>query len=237
MHEREFDRYAEEYSALHAASIAGSGEGPDFFAEYKIRDIARECGQLAAKSPAGGPPSLAICDFGAGIGESVPWVRRYFPQAQLTCLDVSQRSLELAEKRFPAAARFVLYAGGELPLATGEFDIVYAACVFHHIPDDEHLPLLRELRRVLRPGGRLFVFEHNPWNPLTVRIVASCAFDENAVLVEARAMKRRLVAAGFPRPSTRYRLFFPHALRALRPLERWLAWLPLGGQYCVIARR
>ena len=42
MGEAEFDRYAEEYNALHAASIAASGEEPEFFAAYKIRDIARE---------------------------------------------------------------------------------------------------------------------------------------------------------------------------------------------------
>jgi hypothetical protein len=34
----------------------------------------------------------------------------------------------------------------------------------------------------------------------------------------------------------RYRVFFPHALAALRPLERLLAWLPLGAQYYVCAR-
>jgi SAM-dependent methyltransferase len=238
MDEREFDRYAEEYSSLLAASIGASGEAPDFFAEYKIADIARAAGPLAARAAAENPPRpLAICDFGAGIGESVPWVRRYLPRAQLTCVDVSRRSLELAERRFPGAARFVVLAGEELPLASGEFDIVYAACVFHHIPAADHLRLLGELRRLLRPGGLLFVFEHNPWNPLTVRVVRSCPFDENAVLMSAPTLKRRLVAAGFPPPATRYRIFFPHALRALRPLEPWLAWLPLGGQYCLIARR
>ena len=48
MKEAEFDEYAERYEALHAASIAITGEGPEYFAEYKIRDIARAVGRRAA---------------------------------------------------------------------------------------------------------------------------------------------------------------------------------------------
>jgi len=81
------------------------------------------------------------------------------------------------------------------------------------------------------------VFEHNPYNPLTVRIVNRCPFDEHARLVRGGVMKQRVMAAGFSAATIRYRVFFPHALRVLRPLERALAWLPLGGQYYVLARK
>ena len=50
-------------------------------------------------------------------------------------------------------------------------------------------------------------------------------------------MRRRLRAAGFADCTIRYRIFFPHALRFLRPLEAAMTWLPLGGQYCALARR
>ena len=84
---------------------------------------------------------------------------------------------------------------------------------------------------MLRPGGSLFVFEHNPFNPLTVRVVNTCPFDANAHLIRGSLMKRRLLGAGFASAKIRYRVFFPHFLRWLRPLEGALAWLPLGGQY------
>ncbi|WP_429292339.1 hypothetical protein [Paraburkholderia sp. CI3] len=42
MDKAEFDSFADEYLSLHARNIAASGEGPEFFAEYKIRDIAEE---------------------------------------------------------------------------------------------------------------------------------------------------------------------------------------------------
>jgi hypothetical protein len=42
MDEAEFDKFADEYYAKHAASISASGEGPEYFAEYKI--LIRLCG-------------------------------------------------------------------------------------------------------------------------------------------------------------------------------------------------
>jgi ubiquinone/menaquinone biosynthesis C-methylase UbiE len=209
--------------------LAFSGEGPEYFSEYKIKDIARECGP---SSRSGGSP-VRILDFGSGIGNSVPYVQRYMAGAELTCLDLSKRSLEVAEKRFPGQAQYTSFDGASIPFPADHFDIAYAMCVFHHIDHADHVTLLRELHRVIRPGGSLFIFEHNPLNPLTVRVVNTCSFDENAHLIGGSDMRRRLLAAGFSSAKTQYRIFFPHFLRALRPLEPALAWLPLGGQYYV----
>jgi ubiquinone/menaquinone biosynthesis C-methylase UbiE len=233
MDEPEFDKFANEYYAMHAAGISMSGEGPEYFAEYKIRDIAREYEQHfpIVDSP------VKILDFGAGIGGSIPYVRKHFASAQLTCLDLSRRSLEIAEKRFPSLAEYVHFDGSSIPFPSEHFDIAYAMCVFHHIDHAEHISLLKELRRVIRPGGSLFIFEHNPYNPLTVRVVNNCPFDENARLIRGADMQRRLMAAGFASAKIRYRIFFPNILRALRSLEMVLTWLPFGGQYYVLSRK
>ena len=233
MDEVEFDKFADEYYAVLADSIAASGEGPKYFAEYKIADIAREY-EISALGTNKCP---RILDFGAGIGGSVPYVAKHFPTARLTCLDVSRRSLEVAEKRFPLLAEYVHFDGAQIPFPDAHFDIAYAACVFHHIDHDKHISLLQELHRVIRPGGSLFVFEHNPFNPLTVRVVNSCAFDENARLIRASDMRRRLKKAGFAHTSNHYRIFFPHALKFFRPLEKAMGWLPLGGQYYSLANK
>ena len=167
----------------------------------------------------------------------MPQVRKHLPGSQLTCVDVSRRSLDIAERRFPGMATYVHCSGSQLPLPDHRFDIVFASCVFHHIDPAEHGALPREVHRILLPGGTIFVFEHNPWNPLTLRAVRSCPFDENAQLIRGATMKRRLRAAGFTGGRLRYRIFFPHALRILRPLERALTWLPLGAQYYALARK
>jgi SAM-dependent methyltransferase len=227
MNEAEFDKFADEYYASLVAGIAISGESPEYFSEYKIADIARECRPQVLAQDDG----VEVLDFGAGIGNSVPFVRRHFANARLTCLDLSQRSLEVAEKRFPGQAQYVSFDGARIPFPADHFDIAYAMCVFHHIDHADHVTLLQELNRVIKPGGSLFIFEHNPFNPLTVRVVNTCPFDENAHLIRGAEMKRRMLRAGFASARTRYRVFFPHFLRGLRPLESALTWLPLGGQY------
>lgn len=231
MNEAEFDKFADEYYASLVAGIAVSGESPEYFSEYKIADIARECRQQSLTRDA----SVQVLDFGAGIGNSVPYVRQHLASAQLTCLDLSQRSLDVAEKRFAGQAHYVRFDGARIPFPANHFDIAYAMCVFHHINHADHLTLLQELNRVIKPGGSLFIFEHNPFNPLTVRVVNTCPFDENAHLIRGGEMKRRTLSAGFASAKTRYRVFFPHFLRGLRPMEGALAWLPLGGQYYVRA--
>ena len=230
MDEAEFDRFADEYRAMHAASIRLSGEQPEYFAEYKIADIAAELGREHAVA-------RTALDFGAGVGYSVPFFARHLPATRVTCLDVSRKSLDLGAARHGAAAEFRHFDGRRIPYADGTFDVALASCVFHHIPHAEHVALLTEIRRVLTPGGRLFVFEHNPLNPLTRHAVNSCEFDEHAVLVLAPTMKRRVRAAGFATAAVRYRIFFPHVLRGLRPLEARLKWLPLGAQYYVVAHK
>jgi len=233
MQEAEFDKFADEYYAQHLASIGASGEGPEYFARYKIQDLAWE--QATQACPATAPP--AILDFGTGVGGSVPHLKAQFPQSPLTCVDVSKRSLELAASRFPGQADFRLFDGRKLPLETASCDIVFAACVFHHIPHDAHVGLLSEWRRVLRPGGIAMVYEHNPYNFMTRRVVNSCAFDANARLITARQMLEQFSQAGLADPVVRYRVFFPRMLRALRRWERRLAAVPLGAQYYVVATR
>jgi SAM-dependent methyltransferase len=144
----EFDRFADEYDAQHRANIAITGESPEFFAEYKIRAFARQARER-------GIAPASIIDFGSGTGNAVPYFRRYLPQAALTSADVSQRSLELAESRFPGAARQLRIDNDRIPAEDASFDTAFSACVFHHIEHEQHLLWLCELHRVVRPGGML----------------------------------------------------------------------------------
>ena len=225
MDEAEFDRFAEDYLQTHRRNVRVSGEAPDYFARYKIEEVRRLWTAAGVAEP------RAIVDLGAGIGNSLPHLAKNFPSARIIALDVSQRSLAIAESRFPGMADFVCYDGGEIPLPEGGVDLVFSSCVFHHIAAAEHVAIFRRLRRVLAPGGRMIVFEHNPLNPVTRYIVATCEFDENAVLIPAPAFKARQRAAGFGKVSAAFTGFFPAGLKALRPLERFMTGLPLGAQY------
>lgn len=225
MNAPEFDKYAEDYEAMHQASIAFSGCETAYFAEYKI---------AFAASVARG--ASTIVDFGAGIGNSIPHFRHYFPQASLICADTSAESLSMAARRFPGPER-MMAVQESLPLADRSSDLTFAACVFHHIEPKRHEYWLSELHRVTDQGGTFVLFEHNPYNPLTQKAVAGCEFDKDAILIRARDMAQTMSKSGWRDIQIRYHVFFPQALAGLRGLEPALGWLPLGGQYSVTARR
>jgi SAM-dependent methyltransferase len=224
----EFDLFADEYHEQHTANIAITGEGPEYFAEYKVAD-------LAALVCRRGLSSDDVLDFGSGIGNSLPYFRKYFPGSSLSCADVSACSIQIARARFPGSEKYFL-VDRSIQVPDQSQDIVFSACVFHHIPHEEHLLWLAELRRITRPGGLLAIYEHNPLNPLTVRAVNTCPLDVNARLIRSTVLRRRAQRSGWANADVDYKLFFPAALKALRPLETHLEWCALGAQYRMIAR-
>jgi SAM-dependent methyltransferase len=225
----EFDLLADEYHQQHQANVAITGERPEYFAEYKIADLAMLVRQQ-------GLADGRIFDFGSGIGNSIPFFRIYFPQREVHCADVSARSIEIALARFPGNENHLL-VDKAIPVPSESQDIVFSACVFHHIPHEDHQHWLAELHRITRPGGLLAIYEHNPYNPLTVRAVNTCALDANARLITGAAMRRSAVMAGWKNARVDYKLFFPSILKALRPLEPHLGWLGVGAQYRMTARK
>lgn len=225
----EFDKFAEEYLATHKSNLAVTGESPDYFARYKIVEIARRLRAL-------GVAPKRVLDFGCGIGNSAPHLHKAFPDAQITGVDVSEKSLSVARARFPGAAEFVAYdPKGAPPAPADGYDLIFSACVFHHIEPAEHEAIFRRLHERTSKGGLMAIFEHNPVNPVSRYIVATCPFDENAVLIPAGELARRQRQAGFRRVDVTYTGFFPGPLRALRALEPMMAGLPLGAQYYTLA--
>ena len=208
-------------------AIGASGEDVAFFARLKV-DLLRSCIDRA-------PPR--ILDFGCGIGNITAQLAAEFRGAQVTGCDVSVRSIANATARNTNGERVTFLAfGAALPFADSSFDLAFTSCVFHHIDRAEHEYWAKELRRVLAPGGALFVFEHNPYNPLTQRVVRDCVFDKGVVLLKPGYTRRLLQRAGFSAAPAKFYFFFPRVLAWLRPLERVLGWLPVGAQYFVIGK-
>lgn len=223
----EFDQYAEEYTKLHRASIRVSGEGPEFFAAYKAGYMAALLGNTARTNP------VSILDFGCGVGNAIAHLRRAFPAASLHGVDLSGESIRLATESHSSEATFRTIEDAHLPHEDESFDVVMAACVFHHIPPTERTHWMSEIRRVLKPGGHVFVFEHNMLNPLTLKTVRDCPFDEDAILLPRSELLDLVRRTEFAEIRCKYIVFFPHLLAFLRPLEPLMGWIPLGAQYVV----
>jgi SAM-dependent methyltransferase len=155
---------------------------------------------------------------------------------ELHGIDTAAKAVEEARVANPSVS-YSSYPGGRLPYEDDEFDLSFAICVLHHVNPSSRAAFTSELARVVRPGGVVAIFEHNPLNPLTRVAVNRCEFDRDAVLLGRRRASRELGAAGLEVVERRYVIFLPFAKRWTRPVERGLAWLPLGAQYYVAGRK
>ena len=226
----EFDKFADEYHNLHQENIRITGETPEYFAEYKIRDLRRVVNSFGVNSE-------NILDFGMGIGNSTPFLSEYFPDSNLHGVDVSEKSLAIASERYECLGDFLVFDGKKTKYFDETFDVVFSAGVFHHVSFSEHFDLICEVSRTLKIGGIFMIYEHNPFTPLTCHAVNTCPFDENAVLLKPIRLRQLFQEAGMEFLIQEYRVFFPSFLALLRPIEKNLAWLPLGGQYFVVGKK
>ena len=100
-------------------------------------------------------------DFGCGTGRSSRYLRS---QAfEVIGVDVSESMLDQARARDPQGDYRLVAGEGLAGLATGTFDLICAAFTFDNIPTDQKkTSALAELKRLLAPGGRLFVVVSSP---------------------------------------------------------------------------
>jgi SAM-dependent methyltransferase len=98
-----------------------------------------------------GRDDLAILDAGCGTGLMLQQMKHL---GHAEGVDISEEALDFCRKRGLRDVRSADLL--ELPFAEGSFDVVTALDVLEHLDDDSGG--LRELRRVLKPGGRVFIF-------------------------------------------------------------------------------
>jgi len=229
----EFDRHARDYSAGFDDPLKQAiGADARAFLRPKL-DLLRRAAARGA-GPDGAP--LRYLDFGCGTGDFLALVREAGLPWEAEGCDVSPGMLAEARRRWPDLDRSgaLWVAGDEFP--EERYDVITAICVLHHVPPAGWPATLVRLRRALRPGGLLCVFEHNPWNPVTRWMIRRTAIDANAVLLSPRTCARLLRGAGFPAVAVSHFLFVPPRWARLARAERALRWLPLGGQYVAAAR-
>jgi len=219
-----FDDYQKTYNELLQNQVRFFDKNDTYFAEYKIKIVRR---YARKDSPA------KILEYGCGIGRNLGFLRKHFPDAQVYGCDISGESLETAKREQPGVHLFML--GKER--IEEKFDLIVMANVMHHISPELRLAALRDMDRMLEENGSLFIFEHNPYNPVTRHLVNTCPFDKDAVLVKPAELRMLAAVAGLRMGRVNYTLFFPSFLKVFRFCEPLLAWVPLGGQYFMRAKK
>jgi SAM-dependent methyltransferase len=223
----DFDGHAENYRQIHSENVKISGADSFYFAEHKVKLL-----QQFEKNE-----KCRVLDLGCGDGATEIFMNRYFPAFRIDGIDISLKSIERAESRNIPGASFTLYDGKTIPFEDNYFDIVFVAAVLHHVDFSLHAVLIQEIHRVLKPNGRIYLFEHNPLNPVTRYLVKTCVFDKDAKLLWYSYSKKLLKEQLFRNVENKYILFFPRkgVLSGLIKLEENLGWLPFGGQYMLKA--
>jgi ubiquinone/menaquinone biosynthesis C-methylase UbiE len=116
----------------------------DVFERLRARTVTDVLRDVAL--PAGG----VFLDVGAGEGRYLPLWRRLFPHARLVAAELSPLASRRSAERHPYA-RHVVAPAEALPEPAGSVDAAASIEVLEHVADAE--ALLRELKRVLAPGG------------------------------------------------------------------------------------
>jgi len=140
--ENDYDTFAEAYAAENETSLINA-----YYTRPAILDLA---GDVSGRQ---------ILDAGCGAGPLFEALRDR--GGIVTGFDSSAKMLELARERLGEdAALRVADIGEPLPFPDGAFDDVIAALVLHYL-EDWTAPLA-EIRRVLKPGGRLIMAVNHP---------------------------------------------------------------------------
>jgi len=110
-----------------------------------------------------------VLDLGCGNGRLV----EVFKERNIEYIgaDVSEKLIKIAKEKYPQN-EFIIISDFNLPFSNNYFDKVYSLAVFHHIPSEEfRLQFLREIKRILKPGGNLIltVWNLNPFKMLLIR--------------------------------------------------------------------
>lgn len=117
----------------------------------RMEDFYEAAVWAAAAWPGSSP---AILDIGAGTGLLSALLLEKYPRATLTLIDISEKMLEVARKRFAGnpRVRFVAadYSREELP---GTYDLVCSALSIHHLDHEDKRRLFSRIYRTLNAGG------------------------------------------------------------------------------------
>jgi ubiquinone/menaquinone biosynthesis C-methylase UbiE len=162
-------------------------------------------------------PDQSVLEVGCGMGTILTTTqRRLRSAAPYVGVDLS---LEMVAQGYSKALRnprqnlvaLVVGSGLYLPVADSLFDVVLLSHVIKYLTDAELIQVLWEARRVLKPAGRVVLWEFHPaWNPSVTQMILRCCKAQK--LRDPIELKDTMRAAGF-RDLTSFQVVTP-----------WLPW-------------
>jgi ubiquinone/menaquinone biosynthesis C-methylase UbiE len=146
-----------------------------------------------------------VLDLGTGVGAMAGQLLHHYPGIRVVGLDRQRSALQTAQANHPEAI-YVVGDAMDLPFPDGAFDHVHGSWIIEHVPDP--VVALREVRRVLKPGGTCRFLEVDNASLHTMPeyaevVTVMTALNESQVVANAgdpfigQRLKELLAAAGF----------------------------------------
>ena len=228
-----FDAHSKNYNSTHDEHLP-KGITHDQYRVQKLDWVLNFIPPTASES--------TILDFGCNAGELCIDLMKSPLSSKLKVIgiDESSDSLKVAREnsnQLPQAPQYLTSLQDLDPQQ--KFDLITVFNVLHHVEPSERESVLKQLHGKLRPKGKLLIWEHNRWNPLTRYLVKICPFDEGVKLVSSRWLRSKLAEQGFQVESFEYVNLIPPSLQSKKPfgfLERAFTGFPVGAQYRLVAR-
>jgi ubiquinone/menaquinone biosynthesis C-methylase UbiE len=112
-------------------------------------------------------PGDRVLDIGCGTGTFATTLKQRYPGVEVTGLDPDPKALARARSKAEQAKVSIGFDQGfadSLEYPAASFDLVFSSFMFHHLEGSTRERTLREVRRVLKPGGSLYLldFEVSP---------------------------------------------------------------------------
>ena len=146
-------------------------------------------------------PGQHVLDVGCGTGEITMRAKaRSGPTGSVVGIDPSPEMIAVARQKAVRAGLDVAYrvaAIEELPFAAATFDVVLSSLMMHHLPEDLKPRGLAEIRRVLKPGGRLVVVDFKQPSSRLGRLAPVWLLHRSAADHGVQELPAMLNAAGF----------------------------------------
>ena len=107
-------------------------------------------------------PGYRVLEIGCGTGNLTILAKRLYPSADILGIDPDPQALSRAREKAHRAGLFIEFHQAfseQLSFSDASFDRVLSAFMFHHIQPASKLPALRQICRVLKPGGSLHLVD------------------------------------------------------------------------------
>jgi len=108
-------------------------------------------------------PGESVLDVGCGTGTlAIAAKRRAGDAGRVDGVDASPEMIQRAvkkSKRAHSGASFRVAHAESLPFETSHFDVVLSTVMLHHLRRDVRAQAIQEMRRVLKPGGRILIVD------------------------------------------------------------------------------